>query len=344
VRFSHVKILSLGYHLPEERVSSAELEERLGEIYSRLSLSVGRLELMSGIRERRFFPPGTRPSEVAARAGSRALERCGIAREKIGLVIHASVCRDFLEPATASLVHRSLELSARCQVFDLSNACLGFANAMLVAAASIERRDIEAALVVAGEDGRALVEETIRMLTSEPGIGKRELKSAFASLTIGSGAVAAVLGHDSLAVLGSTLLGAVLRADSAQHELCSGDARGTGRPLMETDSEALLAAGTALARRTWSDFLSELGWSADAVDRVVTHQVGSAHRRALFETLGLDPARDFPTVAELGNIGSVSLPISFAIALEKGFIRPSQNVALLGIGSGIHCAMLGVRT
>src|SRR6185436_9834985 len=83
VRFSHVKILSLAYHLPEERVSSAELEERLGAIYSRLSLSVGRLELMSGIRERRFFPPGTRPSEVAARAGSRALETCGIAREKI---------------------------------------------------------------------------------------------------------------------------------------------------------------------------------------------------------------------------------------------------------------------
>jgi len=316
----------------------------MSELYARLSLSIGRLELMSGIRERRFFPPGTRPSEIAARAGARALGTCGLAPQRIGLLIHASVCRDFLEPATASIVHHALALSGHCQVFDLSNACLGFANAMLVAAASIERREIEAALVVAGEDGRALVEETIRMLTSGQDIGKRELKRAFASLTIGSGAVAAVLAHDSLAPRGPRLLGAVLRADSAQHELCSGEAQGTGGPLMETDSEALLAAGTALARRTWPDFLAELDWSADAIDRVVTHQVGSAHRRALFEAIGLDLGRDFPTFEWLGNVGSVSLPISFALALEGGAIRSAQRVAMLGIGSGLHCAMLGVQT
>ncbi len=316
----------------------------MSALYARLSLSIGRLELMSGIRERRFFPPGTRPSEIAARAGARALETCGLSSQRIGLLIHASVCRDFLEPATASIVHHALALPERCQVFDLSNACLGFANAMLVAAASIERREIEAALVVAGEDGRALVEETIRMLTSRQDIGKRELKSAFASLTIGSGGVAAVLAHDSLADRGPRLAGAVLRADSAQHELCSGEARGTGGPLMETDSEALLGAGTALARRTWPDFLAELEWSADAIDRVVTHQVGSAHRRALFEAIGLDLGRDYPTFEWLGNVGSVSLPISFALALEQGSIGPAQRVAMLGIGSGLHCAMLGVTT
>ena len=74
----------------------------------------------------------------------------------------------------------------------------------------------------------------------------------------------------------------------------------------------------------------------------MTHQVGAAHRRLLFATLGLDPAKDFPTVETLGNIGSVSLPLSFSIAEKSGFIRAGQKIAMLGIGSGMHCLMLGV--
>ncbi len=344
MRYAHVTLPAVGFALPEERVSSAELEERLAELYARHSLSIGRLELATGIRERRFWPRGTRPSAVAARAGTSALEQSGIERERIGLLIHASVCRDFLEPATASVVHRALELPASCQVFDLSSACMGFANAMFVAAGMVERRDVDAALVVAGEDGRALVEETIRTLATDPGTGKRELKRAFASLTIGSGAAAAVLAHESLAPHAPRLLGGIARADSAHHELCSGDARGTSGLWMETDAEALLVAGTALARRAFDDFLAELDWRAGDIDRVVTHQVGSAHRRALIEALGLDLDRDYPTYELLGNVGSVSLPLSFALAQERGFIGTGERVALLGIGSGLNCAMLGVAT
>ncbi len=127
-------------------------------------------------------------------------------------------------------------------------------------------------------------------------------------------------------------------------ELCSGDfAAGADGPLMATDSEALLRAGCELAVRTWTEFEREVGWSRADVDRVVTHQVGSAHRRLLFESLGLDLARDFPTFPVLGNVGSVSLPATLALALEAGFVRPGDRTALLGIGSGLQCLMLAVR-
>jgi len=126
--------------------------------------------------------------------------------------------------------------------------------------------------------------------------------------------------------------------------LCSGDfASGTDGPLMETDSEALMRAGCELAARTWTEFEREVGWSRADVDRIVTHQVGSAHRRLLFETLGLDVARDFPTLATLGNMGSVSLPATLSLALEAGFVRAGDRTALLGIGSGLQCAMLALR-
>ena len=140
-----------------------------------------------------------------------------------------------------------------------------------------------------------------------------------------------------------TLLGGAVLAATEHNVLCQGDREASGAgPLMTTDSEALLQAGNELAGRTFELLLGELEWTRDAIDRVVTHQVGSAHRRLLFETLRLDPQRDFPTVAELGNVGSVSLPLSLAHAVEAGFVRDGHRVAMLGIGSGLNCLMLGV--
>lgn len=344
MRFERVRLDSIAHALPDEAVRSEELEARLAPLYERLRLSVGRLELMSGIRERRFWLPGTRPSTAAARAGRVALERSGLDRARIGCVIHASVCRDFLEPATASVVHRALELSPDALAFDLSNACLGFANALAVLAAMIENGSIDAGLAVAGEDGRPLVEETLRRLASDPSIGRNDLKRAFASLTIGSGAAAAVLARDALSPNGRRLVAATSGAATEHVELCRGDrVEGGAGPWMETDSEALLHAGNALAARTFERFLAETGWTRASIERVVTHQVGSAHKRLLFETLALYPERDYPTVERFGNVGSVSLPLSLSLAIDAGFVRAGERVALLGIGSGLQCQMLALE-
>ena len=97
--------------------------------------------------------------------------------------------------------------------------------------------------------------------------------------------------------------------------------------LMDTDSEALLHAGNDLAARTWAGLLEELGWGAQEVERVITHQVGAAHRRLLLETLGIDGERDYPTVDRLGNIGSVSLPITFDLAQRAGESGPMHHLA-----------------
>ncbi|MBL8857190.1 MAG: 3-oxoacyl-ACP synthase III [Planctomycetes bacterium] len=345
MRFHDVHIESFAYVAPERVVTSAAIEARLAPIYERLRLSEGRIELMSGIRERRFFEPVLRPSQAAARAGELALRASDIDRAHIGCLIHAGVCRDHIEPATASFVHRALELRPACNVFDISNACLGFTNAMVVVAQMIEACAIEAALVVAGENGEPLIERTIEALLAAPPDARANrdaLKRAYASLTIGSGAAACVLAHSSIARNPRRLLAAAARAASEHVDLCRGDVDGDGL-LMETDSEALLLAGNTLAQATWTDFERESGWTRADVDRVVTHQVGASHRRLILGSLRLPPERDFPTYETFGNVGSVSLPLTFACAEEHGFIRPNDRVALLGIGSGLNCQMLAVR-
>ena len=112
---------------------------------------------------------------------------------------------------------------------------------------------------------------------------------------------------------------------------------------MATDSESLLYRGVETAALTWKTFSSSPGWSASDIDRFFCHQVGSAHARLLFETLRLEQDKNFETLEFLGNVGSVSAPITMAMAMEKGVFRPGQKGALLGIGSGINCLMLGVE-
>lgn len=340
MRFDDVCIEALAVALPEEVWSSADLEERLRPLYERLKLPVGRLELMTGIRERRMWPAGTRPSDASAAAGRAALAKSRLSSAQVELFIHAAVSRDMLEPATASFAHRKIGLPATAQIFDVSNACLGFLNSLTVAAGLISSGQIKCALVVAGENGRPLVEQTLRTLV-EGSLNRNEIKPYFANLTIGSGAVAAVVCHRSL-VQGHChrLLGGVARAATQHSELCQGDTHGTEALAMQTDSEQLLLAGVALARETWADFSREQGTD---FDRYICHQVGSVHRRKLYETLGLDLAKDFSTFETLGNTGSVALPATLAAAIEAGAVREGDRVGLLGIGSGLNCLMLALE-
>lgn len=342
MHFHHTVIESIAVVLPDEILSSADIERRLGPLYERLRLPEGRLELMTGIRERRVWPVGTRPSDASAAAGRAVLAKSALRSDQVELFIHAAVCRDMLEPATASFAHRKIGLPSSAQIFDLSNACLGWLNALTIAAGLIESGQIKCALVCSGENGGPLVEQTLRTLLTAP-LDRNGIKPFFANLTIGSGAVAAMLCHDSLLPTGTRphrLLGGIARAATAHSELCQGDTHGAEALAMQTDSEALLVAGIQLATETWTAFTAEFGTT---FDRTICHQVGSTHRRKLYEALGLDLDKDFSTFETLGNTGSVALPATLAAAVEAGAVKNGDQVALLGIGSGLNSLMLAVE-
>lgn len=342
MNFSKVAIESIAYALPEEIWSSADIEARLAPTYERLGLPEGRLELMTGIKERRFWPSGTTPSQASARAGEAVLNKSAFDRGELDLLVHAAVCRDRLEPATASYVHGLLGLSGNTQIFDVSNACLGFLNAMVIAASMIECGQIERALICSGENGRPLVENTIEQLQA-PELDRKTIKPFFANLTIGSGAVAAILCRkDSIDVPGIQIRSAVVQTDSSYNQLCQGDTDG-GALEMQTDSEELLVAGIDLASRAWNRFGEVTGWTTATPDWVITHQVGKAHTRELFKALQLSLKKDFSTFETLGNVGSVSCPITLAMAIESGAFKQGERAALLGIGSGLSSLMLALE-
>jgi acyl-CoA:acyl-CoA alkyltransferase len=344
MRFRHACVESIAAVEPDEIWSSTEIERRLQPLYQRLKLPEGRLELMSGIRERRMWAAGTRPSDASAAAGRKLLGLSQIPAEKLQVLMHSAVCRDMLEPATATFVHHKMGLGSGMQVFDVSNACLGFLNGLVLLGAMIDAGQVRAGIVVSGENGRPLVERTIQHLLAG-NLDRSAIKPFFANLTIGSAAVAAVVCHEDELPAGSPrhrLIAGAALADTSHSDLCQGDSAGDGLA-METDSEQLLVAGVDVAQRTWSQFKQETGWTEATADRIICHQVGSAHRRKLYETLGLDLAKDFSSFETLGNTGSAALPATLVRAVEQGAVWPGQKVALLGIGSGISSLMLALE-
>jgi acyl-CoA:acyl-CoA alkyltransferase len=325
-------------------VTSDDLERRLARVYEHLHFQPGQLQALTGIAERRFWDSDMPVSEGAVLAGRKALAAAGVRPDEIGMLVYGGVCRDNLEPATACAVADQLGITAAAQLYDVSNACLGVLNGIVQIANAIELGQIRAGIVVSCESSRQIVETTIERLLDTCSMAL--FKDTIATLTGGSGAVAVVL-CDASRPGGHRLLGGVCRHAARHHRLCTwGPDTGipAGSPqIMKTDSVGVLKHGVVLGIETFQAFRQELGWAADKPDKVICHQVGSAHQRTILESIGIEASKDFSTYRYLGNIGTVSLPITAAIAHERRFLEPGDTVGFLGIGSGLNCLMLGIQ-
>lgn len=336
MKFNHVRLHSWALEEPAHFLTTDGIESQLSDTYTRLKLPAGRLELQTGILRRGYWPRGTRPSHIASLAAEKLLK--SFPREQVGLLTHASVCRDFLEPATAANVHHELRLADTCMIYDLSNACLGVVSASLVAAQMIDAGQIKAALIVSGENSGPLLLKTLETLAQDQSITRQSIKKYIASLTIGSAGVAWLLTHESLAPNAPRFLGGITRTDSSAVELCQGS--GNLEDLaMETDSEALMVAGLKLSQVTWQAYLQEFPMPT----KVIPHQVGSMHRRAFQEGLGITEIPDFSTFPDYGNTGSAALPLTFIKAHAAGLFSRGDKIAFTGIGSGLTSTMAALE-
>lgn len=345
MKYSKVYIDSFGYELPPNVVTSDDLEKRLEPLYESLHFQKGQLEAITGIHERRFWDHDYQMHHGAIKAAQKAIAAASVSPEDIGILIYGGVCRDNLEPATACAVSDGLHLGSRTQIYDVSNACLGVINGMIQVANAIELGQIRAGIVVSCESARQIVDFTIERLLKSY---QMELfKKTVATLTGGSGAVAVILVDESVSRNGHRLLGAVSRSATAHHRLCRwGPDTGipaSGLHSMETDSVGILQNGVALGVETFKDFKKLLSWPDDKPDKIICHQVGATHQKNILKTIGIPKRKDFTTYQYLGNMGTVSLPITAAIAAEREFLLPGDLVGFFGIGSGLNCLMLGIR-
>ena len=347
MKYSNVYINSIAYELPTHVIYSDELEERLKPVYKKLHIPEGQLESWTGIEERRWWPEGYAVSDGAAAAGRTALNIAGFNPKDLEMLLYTGVCRDHFEPATACHVAAKMGIKSDMLIFDISNACLGVLNGIVEIANRIELGQIRAGLVVSCETAREINEISIRHLLKNPDM--ELFKYVIATLTGGSGAIGVLVTDTPLSNSPKRrVLGGVVHSDVRYHNLCRWGVElqqdyATAIPFMETDSVEVMNNGIKLGQRTWHSFLRAMNWEPSDLDVSICHQVGAPHRDAVLKALKIPPEKDFPTFPFLGNIGTVSLPISAAIAEERHFLQPGHRTGLMGIGSGLNCMILGVE-
>lgn len=348
MKYSRVYINSLAYELAPQTISSSELESRLAPLYQKLRIPMGQLAALTGIQERRWWPSDHRLSDGAIAAARKTIDETAININEIGAVVYTGVCRDQHEPATACRIAAELGVNNHTAIYDISNACLGVLSGILDIANRIELGQIKAGLVVSCESARHIVDITIDNMLENPTI--QNFSQSLATLTGGSGAVAVLLTDGSLPLKNSRqhkLLGASHLSAPQHHDLCKWGLQEVGlklhREFMRTNAVPLLKEGVALAHDTWKHFLSQHNWLVEQVDKVICHQVGSANQKQVLAALNIPAHKEFPTYQKLGNMGTVSLPVTAAMAHDQGFLKKGDNVSFLGIGSGLNCMMLGLE-
>ena len=310
-----------------EVVTSDWIDKQLMPTYDRCGLRPGLLAELAGIKARRWWPEGVTFDEAAAMAGRKAIDASGVDPAEIGLLISTSVCKHHLEPSVACAVHNALGLSTACNNFDLANACLGFVNAMHLASTAIDAGFVKYALIVDGEGSRQTQLATIKRLQSETA-SAIDVFDEFASLTLGSGAAAMVVGNMEQHPDAHRIVGGVVRAATQHNKLCVGDLE-----QMTTDTRALLDAGLELGKACWDDAKAEYDWS-EGMDRYIIHQVSSVHTRLLCERLEIDPTKVPLTYPQFGNVGPAAIPIT--LAGEAPSIAAGERILCMGVGSGLN--------
>ena len=187
----------------------------------------------------------------------------------------------------------------------------------------IELGYIRAGLVVSCETAREINESSIESMLEAPR-DMETFKKSLATLTGGSGAVAVLVTDGSFGNrTRRKLLGGSTQAAPQHHGLCRwgiDNVLNVAKQIMATDSVGVLKYGVDLGMRTWNgSFLGKVGWATEMVDKVICHQVGApaTATQILQGGTGIAADKEYSTYEYLGNIGTVSLPLTAALAEER---------------------------
>lgn len=335
-RFSNIAITGLAHVDAGVSVSSSEIEGQILPTMERLEMPPGLLENLTGIVNRRFWDVGMAPSDAAALAAEKVLTETSVDASSIGALINTSVSRDYLEPSTAAIVQGKIGLGRECINFDIGSACLGFLQGASLAASMIDRGEIEHALIVAGEDARPIVENTIRNLQDDE-TDDLSFREQFACLTLGSAAVAMVLSLAEPDDGQPRFMGGLSVSATQHHALSVGNYDG-GR----TDAQALLLGGLECAEDGWAEAAAAFNWCIEDVHTFAIHQVSKVHTDMIVDLLKFDPERVPRTYPEYGNTGPASVPTILSKEVDAERISRGDQVMLVGMGSGINAAAFEV--
>jgi 3-oxoacyl-[acyl-carrier-protein] synthase-3 len=330
---ARVRISGIAAALPDEQVTSAEVEDRVRAVSAPRTLITGSVASVSGVQTRRYAAPGVNASDLAVAAARRVLDQTGTSATDIDLLIFASASQDMLEPATAHVVQDKLGTTAA--VMDIKNACNSFLNGIQVGEALIQSGQYRRVLITGGEIPSRSIKWQLRDFA--------DLRQSFLGYTLGDAGVAALL---EPAADGSGIFYRKFLSVSKHWPICTIPGGGSAHPrdpaytYMQGDGLVLKEAFREVGPAPVHAALAETGLGFDDFARILVHQVSLPSLRDLLALIGVPDEKVTITVADFGNMASASLPVAFDLAARCGEIRRGDRVMLLGLAAGISVGII----
>jgi 3-oxoacyl-[acyl-carrier-protein] synthase-3 len=313
-----VRILATGAYVPDAVVTNDHLEQRLG-------CKPAALFRMTGIRERRHALAHQATSDLCCEAAVRCLDRAGVRRSDVDLLVLATVTGDMSSPATACIVQDRLGLC--CPAFDLGAACAGFVYALVTAASYVAAGTSDLALVVAGECLSRFVDQ--------------EDDKTCPLFGDGAGAVLVTRGRPDQGLisysLGSDGSGASLlaRKGCGSRLPPTPEVLAAGHHLMSMDGRGVFNWAVAILCDTVQDVLRHSGLTPGDVDLYIPHQANIRIINAALDVLGIPRGLVYTNLERYGNTSAASVPLALDEAIAEDRVREGDRIMLSGFGAGL---------
>ncbi len=321
-------ILGTGSALPDRRVQSEAVEAAAG-------LERGWIERRTGVRERPVAAPDEATSDLASRAGARALEASGVERASVGLLLLATSTPDEPLPPTAPRVAHALGLDGAGAV-DIAGACAGFVYALALADAFCRLHGGSAVVVGANVLSRRV----------DPA------GNPATAFLFSDGAGAVVLGPREG---DSGLLAVHLGADGSRADMLAIPAGGSRRPLTPEalsrgehymrirDGQWLFREAVRSMVDAGRRALTSAGLGPDDVDLWVPHQANRRITREAGRLLDIPHERTVDVIDRYGNSSAATIPVALDHAARSGRLARGGIVLLTAFGAGLVSAGAVVR-
>ena len=317
------QVAGCGAYLPERIITNRELADRL-------DTSDEWIRQRTGIGERRVAAPGELTSDLAFRAGQRALASAGMSGSDLDLLVLATATPDNTFPATAAKVQAQLGM-VRGAAFDIQAVCAGFIFALSVADNAVRLGQAQTALVIGAETFSRILDW-----------GDRGTCVLF-----GDGAGALVLKAVSAASPARRfVLSSHLHSDGRQYDILYVD----GGPSSTRDTGFLRMQGREVFRQAvqhLSEVIDEAlhanKLTAADIDWLVPHQANSRIIDAMGRKLGLPLNKIVMTIEQHANTSAASIPLAIEAAVADGRIKPGHLVLMEALGGGLSWGASLVR-
>lgn len=327
------RIAGLGVHLPERIRTTDETERALRDGNPGLKLATGLIGRMTGVRRVHVAASDENASDLAVAAARRALAE---SPGDVDLLLFASASQDLVEPATSHIVSAKLGLDA--PVMDVKNACNSVVNAMEVGDALIRAGRYRRVLIASGEGPSAAVRWTLR--------DHGQFIRSFPGYTMSDGGAAIVL---EACEEGDGIQAMRFHAVSRHWDIGTLPGGGTAHAhepdaeYFDMDGRALQRAFMELGPQPVFDLLQQQGLTFGDFDLVAVHQVALPYLGPILGRLGVPDTKIIVTIADHGNIASVTLPLQLQLAREAGMIERGSRILLIGLAGGISLGLVVMR-